>query len=571
MNGNVVFPPKRGGGGGRPGPQRVNSAGGRANPYSRPPPAAPAADGKWQHDLFGANSDLYNPSINFSAIRAKLPAQQQTSPSLRPFGAATPAAQAVLSAPTAPVATVQQSGAALGIKGSNAAAQREAARRANLERMAAQKERAELIRQRKELEKERQEKVKIAKEEDLGFVVQVDGLVAGTSAEDVQTAFGSYGEIRFCFIVDPAASELSARLTFTRYDDAAAACSKLDGAIADGRPLSVKQTSRTPMPPPLPPLPKHSVGPALVGTSSATGAAASVPTGPRSQRRAQPAQVQTAIPVEPPSKMYADQIEAAERAAAAAAAAAQNGGNGMDVDMADSSAISAGPRGRGAVPRGRGPVHAPGAVAATQQRQQQPINPLAARLGVNVPSGPAAMRQQGANGRAQGAAGAGSLAARLGGNGQAASAALVLVLHLEKSPPRDTLISFSLSLFTQRIARLTRTHKHSQTTHTMLSPLRTSTVRTLAAIPASRRYVSLGASWDPLQRGTGSLRPRKEFYPSQCGKSGEEVKQGVWYWRKLATYEMGYLWAFIGVIGAVGVGMGYHHHRANGLDGHLKH
>ncbi|BGO96551.1 hypothetical protein NBRC10513v2_000489 [Rhodotorula toruloides] len=422
MNGNVVFPPKRGGGGGRPGPQRVNSAGGRANPYSRPPPAAPAADGKWQHDLFGANSDLYNPSINFSAIRAKLPAQQQTSPSLRPFGAATPAAQAVLSAPTAPVATVQQSGAALGIKGSNAAAQREAARRANLERMAAQKERAELIRQRKELEKERQEKVKIAKEEDLGFVVQVDGLVAGTSAEDVQTAFGSYGEIRFCFIVDPAASELSARLTFTRYDDAAAACSKLDGAIADGRPLSVKQTSRTPMPPPLPPLPKHSVGPALVGTSSATGAAASVPTGPRSQRRAQPAQVQTAIPVEPPSKMYADQIEAAERAAAAAAAAAQNGGNGMDVDMADSSAISAGPRGRGAVPRGRGPVHAPGAVAATQQRQQQPINPLAARLGVNVPSGPAAMRQQGANGRAQGAAGAGSLAARLGGNGQAASA-----------------------------------------------------------------------------------------------------------------------------------------------------
>ncbi|BGP28766.1 hypothetical protein JCM10296v2_000502 [Rhodotorula toruloides] len=419
MNGNVVFPPKRGAGGGRPGPQRVNSAGGRANPYSRPPPAAPAADGKWQHDLFGANSDLYNPSINFSAIRAKLPAQQETSPSLRPFGAATPAAQPVSSAP---VTTAQQGGAALGIKGSNAAAQREAARRANLERMAAQKERAELIRQRKELEKERQEKVKIAKEEDLGFVVQVDGLVAGTSAEDVQTAFGSYGEIRFCFIVDPAASELSARLTFTRYDDAAAACSKLDGAIADGRPLSVKQTSRTPMPPPLPPLPKHSVGPVLVSTPSATGAAAGVPTGPRSQRRAQPAQVQTEIPVELPSKMYADQIEAAERAAAAAAAA-QNGGNGMDVDMADSSAIQAGARGRGTVPRGRGPVHAPGVVAATQQRQQQQINPLAARLGVNVPSGPAAMRQQGANGRVQGATAAGSLAARLGGNGQAVSAA----------------------------------------------------------------------------------------------------------------------------------------------------
>ncbi|BGP21586.1 RNA recognition motif domain containing protein [Rhodotorula toruloides] len=427
MNGNLVFLPKRGGSGGRPGPQRVNSAGGRASPYSRPPPAAPAADGKWQHDLFSANSDLYNPSINFSAIRAKLPAQQETSPSLRPFGAATPAAQPVLSAPAAPVAIVQHGAAALGIKGSNAAAQREAARRANVERMAAQKERAELMRERKELEKERQEKIKIAKEEDLGFVVQVDGLVTGTSAEDVQTAFGSYGEIRFCFIVDPAASELSARLTFTRYDDAAAACSKLDGAIADGRPLQVKQVSRTPMPPPLPPLPKHSVGPALVGTSPAAVARAGVPTGPRSQRRAQPAQVQTAIPVEPPSKMYADQVEAAERAVAATAAA-QNGGDGMDVDMADSAAIPTGPRGRGAAPRGRGPVHASGVVAATQQqRQQQAINPLAARLGVNVPSGPAAMRQQGGNaglaGRAQGAPAAGSLAARLDVSGQATSGA----------------------------------------------------------------------------------------------------------------------------------------------------
>jgi hypothetical protein len=136
--------------------------------------------------------------------------------------------------------------------------------------------------------------------------------------------------------------------------------------------------------------------------------------------------VQTAIPVEPPSKMYADQIEAAERAAAAAAAAAQKGGDEMDVDMADSAAIPSDPRGRSSVPRGRGPVHAPVAVAATQQRQQQQaINPLAARLGVNVPTGPASMRQQGANaglvGRVQGAPAAGSLAARLGANGQAAS------------------------------------------------------------------------------------------------------------------------------------------------------
>jgi hypothetical protein len=69
----------------------------------------------------------------------------------------------------------------------------------------------------------------------------------------------------------------------------------------------------------------------------------------------------------------------------------------------------------------------------------------------------------------------------------------------------------------------------------MLSPLRTSSIRTLAVLPASRRYVSLGAPWDPLQRGTGALHPTKEFYPSQCGKSGEEVKQGVWYWRWVAS------------------------------------
>ncbi|KAL7340913.1 hypothetical protein BJY59DRAFT_111854 [Rhodotorula toruloides] len=244
MNGNVVFPPKRGGGGGRPGPQRVNSAGARANPYSRPPPAAPAADGKWQHDLFGASSDLYNPSINFSALRAKLPAQQETSPSLRPFGVATPAAQPVLSAPTAPVATVQQGGAALGIKGSNAAAQREAARRANLERMAAQKERAELIRQRKELEKERQEKVNIAKEEDLGFVVQVDGLVAGTSAEDVQTAFGSYGEIRFCFIVDP--TQCQADIAYTHASSPPASSQTLCRSRTRQHSLRDRRCSRRP-------------------------------------------------------------------------------------------------------------------------------------------------------------------------------------------------------------------------------------------------------------------------------------------------------------------------------------
>lgn len=74
----------------------------------------------------------------------------------------------------------------MGIKGQNAAALR---RQADLQRqaeVAARKEREELIRQRKLLEQKRQETVKIAQQEDRGFVVQVEGLVSGTSAEDVQ-------------------------------------------------------------------------------------------------------------------------------------------------------------------------------------------------------------------------------------------------------------------------------------------------------------------------------------------------------------------------------------------------
>jgi uncharacterized protein YggL (DUF469 family) len=41
---------------------------------------------------------------------------------------------------------------------------------------------------RKELEKEREEKLKIAEFEETGFVVQVEGLVYGTSGEDVQVS-----------------------------------------------------------------------------------------------------------------------------------------------------------------------------------------------------------------------------------------------------------------------------------------------------------------------------------------------------------------------------------------------
>lgn len=44
----------------------------------------------------------------------------------------------------------------------------------------------EALRERKELEREREEKVIVYEKEEMGFVVQVQGLVFGTSGEDVQ-------------------------------------------------------------------------------------------------------------------------------------------------------------------------------------------------------------------------------------------------------------------------------------------------------------------------------------------------------------------------------------------------
>ncbi|GAA5980940.1 hypothetical protein JCM10908_003925 [Rhodotorula pacifica] len=366
-----------------------NSAGhgaARGLPYDRPTASTSnsASDGRWQHDLFGEKSDLYSPSINFSTLRQRVPGMDAPSASLRPFGSYTPAAQPLIVTATGQVttydpnatATAASAGQAIGIKGTNAAA---AQRQAEILRKQQQKERAELLKQRKELEKQRQEKVKIAKEEDLGFVVEVAGLVAGTSAEDVQTAFGAYGEIRFCFIVDPNASDLIARLTFTRHDDAAAACSKLDGAIADGRPLHVKQATRTPMPPALPPLPKALASPnSNVPTLDLTGGSPD-PTSRRQAAAAAPA----ARVAAPPSKMYADQIEAAQAQVFMAAPAATS----MDIDMANgTSSIPTGPAAASAARQARTNGGRTGAPVSFLPGAP-PVAPLAARLGPSLVGG----------------------------------------------------------------------------------------------------------------------------------------------------------------------------------------
>ncbi|GAA5897400.1 hypothetical protein JCM6882_001877 [Rhodosporidiobolus microsporus] len=396
------FPPPRGGRG-RPQPQRTTSAGSRASPYQRPSsssstPTTPTD--KWQHDLFGDKSDVYNPSLNSGALKSKLRGWNDDTPSasLRPFGASTPAAQPLHSAVQQPQQQQATNGAArpgaqpqIGIKGrSDQAAER---RRQQEARAQAERERKELLELRKKQNKEREEKVKVAKEEEMGFVVQVEGLVSGTSAEDVQTAFGAHGDIRFCYIVDPSSAILIARLTFTKHDDAATACSKLDGAVADGRPLRVKQVSRTPMPPPLPALPKVLNSP--VAVPAGPRGLAGVPTGPRGRQAKKVAAAPAPPPI--PSKMYADEVEAAQLRA---------GGDSMDVDMAPASAaaVPTGPR-RG---RGRGGV-VPAAVTFTPPAKPGPPPSLAQRVGVaTAPKGPAAGRQQ------QQQAGPQSLAARLG-------------------------------------------------------------------------------------------------------------------------------------------------------------
>lgn len=266
--------------------------------HARPPPplsasqrAAPAADpsGKWQHDLFSSSSSLYNPVVNLPALASRGLAVNTSSASLRPFGAATPAPQIytnqqarVTAIPTGPAAMQANGfGAAaaaaaagptslterLGIKGrknseavaerqrQQAIAERERKEKADLQRAAEARNKA-AIEARRLAEANWNRLSTIAKEEDMGFVVQVEGLVYGTSADDVQvsgfekvcrvwaaeadqarrlspmqTAFSAYGDTSFCFVLNELTAtetdDLIARLTFKVHADAVDACTKL--------------------------------------------------------------------------------------------------------------------------------------------------------------------------------------------------------------------------------------------------------------------------------------------------------------------------------------------------------
>ncbi|GAA6020754.1 hypothetical protein JCM11491_003519 [Sporobolomyces phaffii] len=452
------FPPARNGQPNRPRPQRVNSNSHKAAPYQRPTSLASStsssaspAEGKWQHDLFGASSDLYKPSINVSHL-AKLIPGSRPSASLRPFGDATPAPERLISTstnPVAPPAAPGQSGAAqdggqdlmtrLGIKGSsNHQAQQELQRqereRQRLERsekVRIERERREQLRIRKELEKDYADNLRIAEFEETGFVVQVEGLVFGTSGEDVQTAFASYGEIKHCFIVnDKTAREgdqLTARITFSRHEDAKTACHKLDGAIADGRPLRVHHVPRSPFPAALPPLADNFAS----IPSGTTGVSNVPPTGPRGgptgrgrgRGRMAPSTIDTLpapvtvpapAPVPIPSKMYADSIAEAYPVQPLPVPVPAVNHSMMDVDMNDSP-VPTGPRRGGG--RARDGARAGPAVLG---RVQQPQPPAAApvslldRMNGGGASTKAAMPATGRRGQPPPPSGPKSLAERMG-------------------------------------------------------------------------------------------------------------------------------------------------------------
>ncbi|GAA5949816.1 hypothetical protein JCM3765_007702 [Sporobolomyces pararoseus] len=456
MQSSFSFPPPRNGSN-RPQPQRANSH--KSSPYQRPGSLSSSttstsngasSSDKWQHDLFGSSSDLYKPSINVSHLSKIIPGAQPVSASLRPFGDATPAPQRLIHTSSDPLIPTTSSHSArsvppaaatpapqdlmtrLGIKGSsNQQAQleqerqeKERQRLLRAEKVRIERERREQLRLRKELEKDREEKLKIAEFEETGFVVQVEGLVYGTSAEDVQTAFGSYGEIKHCFIVNEKAAkegdQLIARITFSRHEDAKTACHKLDGAIADGRPLKVQNVPRSPFPPSLPPLP------AILAANSAPpspAATSPLPVGPRGSNagrgrgRARMGPSIVATPPAPapiPSKMYADTIEDVyETPALVASTSAPTtpmASESMDVDMVDSPVVvPAGPRrGGGAAFSGRGGASR-GRAIGLAGRVIQPQQPL--------PAAPVSLLDRVNGGGNKTPTGTKSLAERLGQTG----------------------------------------------------------------------------------------------------------------------------------------------------------
>ncbi|MBW0543458.1 hypothetical protein O181_083173 [Austropuccinia psidii MF-1] len=260
------------------------------NPRRDPPPPNP--DGKWQHDLFEADSSLYGPKINFN-IRAHLGLASQPStpsislkpsPSLRPFGSLMPSTTIPPSsqAPTAPNVVsppqpVIPSNTQTAATSPQVIAPKPASGLSLLSRIQpglpskplfpspastvnnpslSVKPDFSLPTKSREAQDPKnrntrsQQAFDVAMEDYLKgpVILEVANLADGTSAEDVKTAFADFGAIQECTTEEGPRHgnqpTLKAKMIFTHKAEAEKAVEALNGALADGLTLAVKIIGR---------------------------------------------------------------------------------------------------------------------------------------------------------------------------------------------------------------------------------------------------------------------------------------------------------------------------------------
>ncbi|KAG0141228.1 hypothetical protein CROQUDRAFT_83481 [Cronartium quercuum f. sp. fusiforme G11] len=265
--------------------------------YHQPPPGNP--DGKWSHDLFEEDSDIYEPKIRFKADLTfpPRPSEPRPSPSLRPFGksqvmgsntspsvgsrlfastglvnASDSASQTVSDSP-APVPAVVPSQVPrtnISLLSRIQSASRPApfcqpiellsnssitSTFASVPAVRAEPAPSEL-REARELQEQKARLAKAQKAYELAInkymsgpvILEVSNLADGTSAEDVKTAFADFGEIQDCSTEEGPKQgfqpTLKARMVFVQQADAEKAVEALNGVLADGLVLGVRIVSK---------------------------------------------------------------------------------------------------------------------------------------------------------------------------------------------------------------------------------------------------------------------------------------------------------------------------------------
>lgn len=234
-------------------------------------------DGKWQHDLFGANSDSYEPQLNTSFGKAKrtvsggvfgkaLDGIASTSSSERSSARSPPlkspsgdlfgrfglnnttaaaASSSTSNGPFSPPSTEisakereerlrekAQWEAQLREQDNQKKLARQQEKERELREQAEQRRREELLRQeeldlqlpRRQLEEQEQ---LLRQKSSQATIVVIENLVDGTTPEDVKAALGDFGEILTCKVVESNGDTVSMQLEFTNRPDAQNAVNQL--------------------------------------------------------------------------------------------------------------------------------------------------------------------------------------------------------------------------------------------------------------------------------------------------------------------------------------------------------